>query len=140
VTFRQIATWTRSGFWNPWFQLGLEAAFVTASEVLIKIGAVQTAVPGTAAEWLGFSGLASAWVWGGIGCLVLSFLCWIYVLKHLPLSVAFPLTNVVHVTIPISSWILLGEAISIRRWFGIGVVVVGLALVAKPVARLDERL
>ena len=106
----------------------------------MKIGATQTLVHGTAAEWLGYSGLTSGWVWGAIFCLILSFLCWIYVLQHLPLSVAFPLTNVVHVTIPISSWIFLGEAISVWRLFGIIVVVAGLALVAKPVARLDERL
>ena len=108
--------------------------------MLLKIGAAQTSVHGGASEWLGFNGLASAWTWAAIFCLVLSFLCWIYVLKHLPLSVAFPLTNVVHITIPISSWIFLGEAISLWRWFGIAIVIVGLALVAKPVARLDERL
>lgn len=127
-------------FWNPWFQLGLEAAFVTGSQVLMKIGATETLVRGSAAEWLGLTALTSTWVWGGIFCLILSFLCWIYVLQHLPLSVAFPLTNVVHVTIPISSWIFLGETISARRWFGILIVVVGLALVARPAARLDERL
>ena len=121
-------------------QLGFEAAFVTLSQVLLKIGAAQTSVHGTASEWLGFSGLTSLWVWAAICCLVLSFLCWIYVLKHVPLSVAFPLTNVVHITIPISSWIFLGEAISLWRWFGIGVVIMGLAFVARPVARLDERL
>ncbi|MBV9009469.1 MAG: EamA family transporter [Verrucomicrobia bacterium] len=127
-------------FFSPWFQLGCEAAFVTASEVFLKLGAAETAVHGSMGEWLGISALASLWVWAGIACLVLSFVCWIYVLKHLPLSVAFPLTNVVHVTIPISSWIFLGEAITARRWMGIVVVVAGLALVAKPVATLDEKL
>jgi drug/metabolite transporter (DMT)-like permease len=130
----------RSGFWNPWVQLALEALLVTASEVLLKIGASETAAPGTAVEWLGIGGLKSAWVWGGIGCLILSFLCWIYVLRHMPLSVAFPLSNVIHVFVPISSWIWLGESISFRRWCGIFIVVCGLALVAKPVARLEERL
>ena len=127
-------------FWNPWVQLGGEAAFVTLSQVLLKIGADETPVRGTLIDWLGLSGLASLWVWGGIVSLILSFLCWIYVLKHLPLSVAFPLTNVVHVSIPISSWIFLGEAISTRRWIGIAIVITGLALVAKPVAKVDERL
>lgn len=127
-------------FWNPWVQLGFEAALVTASEVLLKIGATRTPAHGGALDWLGFTSLASISVWGGIVCLVLSFLCWIYVLQHLPLSVAFPLTNIVHVTIPISSWIFLGEAISVRRWLGIAIVLAGLALVAKPVAYLDERL
>ena len=140
MQLRDILHQIHRAFFSPWFQLGCEAAFVTASEVFIKRGAAETAVHGTIAEWLGISGLASLWVWAGIACLVLSFVCWVYVLKHLPLSVAFPLTNVVHVTIPISSWIFLGEAINARRWLGIAVVLAGLALVAKPVARLDEKL
>lgn len=127
-------------FFNPWFQLGLEAILVTASEVLLKIGASETLSGGTAIEWLGISGLTSPWTWGGIVTIVLSFLCWIYVLRHVPLSVAFPLSNVVHVSIPLSSWIFLGEAISTRRWLGIAVVICGLMLVARPVAQIEERL
>jgi undecaprenyl phosphate-alpha-L-ara4N flippase subunit ArnF len=131
---------TRLSFGNPWVQLAFEAVLVTASEVLLKVGAAETAAPGTAAEWLGLTGLKSAWVWAGIGCLILSFLCWIYVLRHMPLSLAFPLSNIVHVLIPISSWICLGESISFRRWCGIFIVLCGLALVARPVAQLEERL
>lgn len=127
-------------FFNPWFQLGLEAVLVTVSELLLKIGASETAATGTAIEWLGVSGLASLWTWAGIGTIVLSFLCWIYVLRHIPLSVAFPLSNVVHITIPISSWMFLGEVISTWRWIGIAVVICGLTLVARPVAQIEERL
>jgi undecaprenyl phosphate-alpha-L-ara4N flippase subunit ArnF len=127
-------------FFNPWFQLALEAVLVTASEVLLKIGAAETASSGTAIEWLGISGLTSAWVWAGIITIVLSFLCWIYVLRHIPLSIAFPLSNVVHATIPLSSCNFLGEAISTRRWIGIAVVLAGLSLVARPVAQIEERL
>jgi drug/metabolite transporter (DMT)-like permease len=127
-------------FFNPWFQLALEAVLVTISEVLLKIGASETLSSGTAIEWLGISGLSSLWVWGGIVSIVLSFLSWIYVLRHIPLSLAFPLSQVVHVTIPLSSWIFLGESISMRRWIGIAIVVCGLTLVARPVAQLEERL
>ena len=127
-------------FFNPWFQLALEAVLVTASEVLLKIGASETSTRGSVLEWLGVSGLTSVWTWAGIVTIVLSFLCWIYVLRHVPLSIAFPLSNVVHVTIPLSSWIVLGEAVSTRRWVGIAIVICGLSLVAKPVARIEERL
>ena len=127
-------------FFNPWFQLAIEAVLVTVSELLLKIGASETTAPGTAFEWLGISGLTSPWVWGGIVTIVLSFVCWVYVLRHIPLSVAFPLSNVVHITIPISCWLFLGEAISTRRWIGIAVVICGLMLVARPVAQIEERL
>lgn len=72
--------------------------------------------------------------------MILSFVTWLYVLQQLPLSVAFPVTQVVHVMVPLGSWLVLGEAISPIRWGGIALVVLGLFLVAKPVAKLEERL
>jgi len=124
---------------NPWFVLGLEAIFVTASEVLLKVGASETRrVAGW--EWTGLMPLASIWIWVAIVFLILSFVCWIYVLRRIPLSIAFPLSNVVHVLVPLSCWIFLGEHISTKRWYGIAVVILGLALVAKPVAKIEEKL
>jgi len=71
---------------------------------------------------------------------VLSFLSWLYVLRFIPLTIAFPLSRVVDVLVPLSCWLVLGEMISVRRWLGIALVIIGLAVVAKPVARLEERL
>lgn len=129
-----------SRWWaNPWFVLVLEAIFVTASEVLLKVGASDTKrVAGW--EWTGLMSLASIWIWVAIVFLILSFLCWIYVLRHIPLSIAFPLSNVVHVLVPLSCLIFLGEHISATRWCGIAVVIFGLAVVAKPVAKIEEKL
>ena len=91
-------------------------------------------------NWTGISGLASPQVWIGIVLLAVSFASWLYVLRFLPLSIAFPLSQFVHVLVPIGSWILLGELISTRRWGGIALVVVGIFIVAKPVARMEEKL
>jgi undecaprenyl phosphate-alpha-L-ara4N flippase subunit ArnF len=124
---------------NPWFVLVLEAIFVTASEVLLKVGASKTRrVEGW--EWTGLMSLASVWIWLAIVLVILSFLCWIYVLRQIPLSIAFPLSNVVHVLVPLSCWIFLDEHISTIRWCGIAIVVFGLAVVAGPVAKIEEKL
>ena len=124
---------------NPWIVLGFEVLLVTASETMLKIGASETRkIAGW--EWTGVIGLSSLWIWGAIGLVIMSFLCWIYVLRHIPLSVAFPMSNVVHVLVPLSSWIFLGEFISARRWCGIAIVIVGLAVVARPVAKIEEKL
>lgn len=124
---------------NPWIVLAIEALVVTASETMLKIGASETRkLAGW--EWTGVVGLGSPWIWGAICFVIMSFLCWIYVLRHLPLSVAFPMSNVVHVLVPLSSWIFLGEFISPRRWCGIAIVIVGLAVVAQPAAKIEEKL
>ena len=129
-----------SGFGNPWLQLALSVICVLVSELLLKRGASDTANPGTFWSWTGISGLASPLVWLAIIFVIISFISWLYVLKYIPLSVAFPLSRVVDVLVPLSSWIILGELISPRRWCGIALVVIGLAVVAKPVARMEERL
>jgi drug/metabolite transporter (DMT)-like permease len=129
-----------SGFAQPWFQLALSVVFVTVSELLLKRGASNTANPALNWSWTGLNSMASPLVWWGILCVVASFLSWLYVLKYIPLTIAFPLSRVVDVLVPLSCWIFLGETISPRRWCGIALVIIGLAVVAKPVARLEERL
>lgn len=128
------------GFANPWFQIALGALLVTASELFLKRGAAETTGLASQWSWTGISGLASPWVWGGILLILASFASWSHVLRCLPLSVAFPLSNVVHVLVPLGSWLIIGEQISGRRWLGIGLVVVGLVVVAQPAAQLEERL
>lgn len=129
-----------SGFGNPWLQLALSVLCVLASELLLKRGATQVADPNSALSWTGINGLSSPLVWWAILLIVLSFASWLYVLKYVPLTVAFPLSRVVDVLVPISCWIFLSEIISVRRWCGIALVIIGLALVAKPVARFGEKL
>ncbi len=129
-----------SGFGNPWLQLTLSVLCVLVSELLLKRGATDIADLSSAWSWTGVNGLASPLVWLGIAFVIASFVSWLYVLKYIPLTIAFPLSRVVDILVPVSCWIFLGEFISPRRWCGIALVVVGLALVAKPVAQIEERL
>ena len=129
-----------SGFANPWLQLALSVGCVFVSELLLKRGASDTANPAQGWSWTGVTGLASPPVWLGIIFVIISFISWLYVLRYIPLTIAFPLSRVVDILVPLGCWFFLGEAISTRRWCGIALVVIGLAVTAKPVARLEERL
>ena len=133
-------TKTRSGFWNPWFQLALSVLCVFVSELLLKRGASDVAEPDSALSWTGINGLGSALVWWAILLIIASFLTWLYVLKYIPLTIAYPLSRVVDVLVPLGCWIFLAETISPLRWCGIALVVIGLAVIAKPTAQLEERL
>ena len=125
---------------NPWFQLCLTVLLVTTSELFLKRGAVEAPRLPAAVNWTGVSGLASANVWYGILFVIASFISWLYVLRFIPLTVAYPLSNFVHVLIPLSSWFFLDEIISTQRWCGIALVLIGVLIVAKPVARMEEKL
>lgn len=116
------------------------ALTATASEICLKIGASETAANPTVWPWLGLSGLESKWVWFGIVLTILSFVAWIRAIRAVPLSIAFTCSNVVHVFMPLGCWLILGEAISPRRWIGITLVLIGLLVITKPFAQLTEKL
>lgn len=127
-------------FLNAYLQLFLSAILLAGAEIFLKIGATQLAVVSSSYAWTGVQGLGSTWVWGAIVLLVLSFASWLWVLRNLPLSVAYPLANVVHILIPLGSWLFLGEKISAIRWCGVALLVVGLTVLAQPLSRIEERL
>jgi drug/metabolite transporter (DMT)-like permease len=129
-----------TGFGNPWLQLGLSVTCVTIYELLLKRGAAETANLIPSWSWTGLSGLASIYVWIAIVFVILSLVTWLYVLRYIPLSIAFPISQAVHVLVPLGSWLVLGENIIGLRWVGIALVSLGLAVVARPVARIEEEL
>jgi drug/metabolite transporter (DMT)-like permease len=128
------------GFGNPWLQLAVSVLCVFVSELLLKRGATDVAEPESALSWTGINGLGSPLVWWAILLIIASFISWLYVLRYIPITIAYPLSRVVDVLVPLGCWIFLGEFISTLRWCGIALVVIGLALVARPIARIEERL
>src|SRR5262249_25350760 len=129
-----------TGFGNPWLQLGLSVACVFVSELLLKRGAMDVAEPESGFSWTGLNGLGSPLVWWAILLIIASFISWLYVLRYIPLNLAYPLSRVVDILVPLGCRIFLAERISALRWCGIALVVIGLALVAKPIAKMEERL
>jgi multidrug transporter EmrE-like cation transporter len=67
----------------------------------------------------------------GIGCYALSVVVWIFGLSRVPVSMAYPLLSVGYVVNAIAAHYLLGEAVTVSRWLGIGFIVIGVTLVAR---------
>lgn len=129
-----------TGFRNPWLQFILNIIGVVVYELLLKAGASATADPAKSWSGFGITALTSPLTWLAIGVIVVDLIIWLYILRYIPLSIAFPLSRVVDVLVPISCWLILKEAISPLRWGGIALLIVGLVIVAKPAAQLEERL
>jgi drug/metabolite transporter (DMT)-like permease len=127
---------------DPRLHLALNVLLVTASELLLKRGAMATLhAPGL--PWLdslGIGTLGSGWVWAGIACYIVSFLNWLYILRWLPLSIAFPLASTVHALIPLGAWLFLGETLGPVRWGGIGLIVMGIWFIAGTLTHAEETL
>lgn len=127
----------RSIFSQPLLQLAICIMLVTASELLLKRGATETADLMPEFSWLGFTSLSSGWVWLGILFIILSFASWLYVLQHVDLSAAYAAAASIYALVPIASWMFFGDASSAFRWLGIALIVAGLLIIAPDVRKTE---
>ena len=68
---------------------------------------------------------------GGIGCYVVSVVVWVLALSRVEVSVAYPMLSIGYVVNAIAAYYLFGEAVTPARLIGIGVIILGVFLVAR---------
>jgi multidrug transporter EmrE-like cation transporter len=68
---------------------------------------------------------------GGAGCYVVSLAIWIMALSRVEVSVAYPMLSIGFALNALLAWWLLGEAVTPMRMLGIGIIIVGVWLVAR---------
>jgi drug/metabolite transporter (DMT)-like permease len=99
------------------------AASVGAN-ILLKQGAGEIAGAADIWGWLGPKIIA------GGACFAVAFGLYVWVLRHVPLNVAQSLFTFQFVGVILAAALFLGEPISPLRWFGIGVITLGILIVA----------
>ena len=107
--------------------LGSVACDVTG-QVCFKLGVGHAAVDAGAPR-LAYRVCHSPWIALGIAVYALEFMLWFAALSRAQLSVAFPFTALGYVGVVLASRYILKERISLRRWAGIGTIVIGVVLV-----------
>ncbi len=68
---------------------------------------------------------------GGAGCYAVSLVVWILALSRTEVSVAYPMLSIGFALNALLAWWVLGEAVTPMRMAGIGVIIVGVFLVAR---------
>jgi multidrug transporter EmrE-like cation transporter len=68
---------------------------------------------------------------GGLTCYVVSVVVWILGLSRVEVSIAYPMLSLGYVLNAAAAWYLFGEAVSLTRLAGIGVIIVGVYIVAR---------
>jgi multidrug transporter EmrE-like cation transporter len=68
---------------------------------------------------------------GGLACYVVSVAVWILGLSRVDVSVAYPMLSVGYVVNAIAAWYLFGEAVTPMRLAGIGIIILGVFIVAR---------
>ena len=111
-----------------------------AAQLLLKAGASSSGEivlsAGTRALWRTALGLAQhPGILGGLACYAVSVVVWIVALSRVDVSIAYPMLSIGYVVNAALAWWLFGEVVNAQRWLGIGVIVIGVLLVANSGSR-----
>jgi drug/metabolite transporter (DMT)-like permease len=68
---------------------------------------------------------------GGLACYVVSVGVWIIGLSRIDVTIAYPLLSLGYIVNAIGAWYFLGETMSMQRLLAVGVIIVGVALLAR---------
>jgi drug/metabolite transporter (DMT)-like permease len=106
----------------------------SVAQVFLKKGVDVTGVGHLAFDTIGslvMKGLASPLLWIGILIYALNFFVWILILYKVDLSVAMPVGSSSYIFVPIAATLFLDEHISLLRWVGIALIVLGIHFVSQ---------
>ena len=73
----------------------------------------------------------TGWYFGSLLALGVQALFWQQALRRLPLSAAYPMMSLVFVVIPIISFFIFGESISVLQAAGTGIIAAGTILLVR---------
>lgn len=120
---------------GPQLALVLAGVLLNAiAQLLLKAGAGSLADmelrAGNAAAIAGRL-IFNAPIIAGLGCYALSVIVWILALARVEVSVAYPMLSLGYVVNALAAWWLFNESLSGTRIAGIGIILVGVWLVAR---------
>ncbi|MBS3649036.1 transporter [Pseudaminobacter sp. 19-2017] len=104
----------------------LTPLLISAGQILFKLTSARVGDVGTASliAIMFDPYLIAAFAIYGIGTVV-----WVYVLRSVPLIVAYPFMALSFCAVPLLAWGLLGETLSFRYAFGATLIVAGLIVI-----------
>lgn len=109
---------------NAAAQLFLKAATRTSGVLVGNGGSISW----TAAAHL----MRALPLWGGLGCYGISVFLWLGALSRVPVSVAYPMLSIGYIVNAFAAAALFGEALSASKLAGIGLIVAGVVVLARP--------
>ena len=120
---------------GPQFALVLTGVLLNAvAQLLLKAGAGSLAgIELRAGNALAIAGrlVVSVPILAGLSCYGLSVVVWILALSRVEVSVAYPMLSIGYVVNALAAWWLFGENLTGARIAGIGIILLGVWLVAR---------
>jgi multidrug transporter EmrE-like cation transporter len=105
-----------------------------AAQVLLKAGTNAIGhfeFSGANLVPIGWKVATQPYIIGGLTCYVVSVVVWILALSRVEVSIAYPMLSIGYVINAIAAYFLFGEAVGVQRLVGIGIIVIGVYVVAR---------
>ena len=93
------------------------------------IGAFQFSMANLAP--IGWKVATQPFILGGLACYVVSVVVWILALSRVEVSIAYPMLSIGYVVNAVAAYFLFGEAVGVQRLVGIGIIILGVYIVAR---------
>lgn len=108
----------------------LQSVLLAGGQVFLKF-ALQKMLPfGWNKEF--WTNLLLNWQFAACGILFgVSFVLWMYIVKHYPLSVAYPMISLSYVFGMLAAIFFFHEAVSVCKWIGVVFIMIGCCFIAK---------
>ena len=74
---------------------------------------------------------SNLWLWLGLICYGVSVIVWILALSRVDVSIAYPMLSIGYIVNAIAAWHLFDEPMNIGKVVGIGVIIVGVYILAR---------
>jgi multidrug transporter EmrE-like cation transporter len=106
-----------------------------AAQLFLKAGTNRLggAIHLTLDNWFatGLKVLTQLPIMAGLACYAVSLVVWILGLSRTDVTIAYPMLSLGYVVGAVGAWFFLGEVISAQRMVAIGVIMVGVVLLAR---------
>ncbi|WP_182120436.1 EamA family transporter [Acidovorax sp. FHTAMBA] len=99
---------------------------ISLGQVLFRKAALSLSVTPSASEWL-----FNTWLIAALVLYAITTVGWVWVLRHAPLSMAYPVMGLAFLIVPCLSWLFLGEPIRVPTLIGGALILAGIALTAQ---------
>jgi len=80
---------------------------------------------------IGWKVATQPFILGGLACYAVSVVVWILALSRVEVSIAYPMLSIGYVVNAVAGYFLFGEAVGAQRLVGIGVIILGVYIVAR---------
>ncbi|MEH2027859.1 EamA family transporter [Nostoc sp.] len=111
-----------------WLNLILVVLFGTTAQLSLKYGLhISSPTKGESGSLKNL--LLSRYFLIWFICYAFMTILWLYVLRTIPLSQAFPVLGLMYALVPIASHYILKEEVVFSQWLGISIIISGVILV-----------